>query len=216
MLVADRFIESAHDGPTLGDSGLERLLLEPFFSGPIAQAHCLVFKRDHDVKTGVACLLSARGPSTVSRLIIPIVFDALNRMTRGWSGSHVLVKGSKTFPPRITNDNTSIAIQMRRFSVAMATRYHRIPDIIFRRVTLTMCLSSLAGCLRAEAAATSSFTMRQGPRADTGHISARTSAVHKRDTKKLVRVARYGQSVKLRTDRWSFERPDHLKTLAQA
>lgn len=60
------------------------------FRCPIGNAHSFAVVSKQSIRSLIAGLFRRGGPSTVTRFIVPIVVNALDRMRIGWPYSHVL------------------------------------------------------------------------------------------------------------------------------
>lgn len=81
---------------------------------------------------GVIVLLLARGPLTVSRLIISVIADAVNGASTFWSRPHIFKEIGERVLPSITNSYTSTSIKLISFVFnSIAPRFHALPVLIF-------------------------------------------------------------------------------------
>jgi hypothetical protein len=84
-------------------------------------------------------LLRSRGPSAISRLVIPVNVDAVNRVLVGRPWPHVVTESLKAFFPSIANGNSSRAVILEAFDFIVAAPInHRLPDTINLSLRLAM------------------------------------------------------------------------------
>lgn len=88
---------------TVFDSLPKAVVVYSCNSCPACNSVSLPVDCKHTVAPGVVCLFNNSSPSTVFRLVVPVVVDAVNRMFWGWSVPHVFKEIFKGFLPSIAN-----------------------------------------------------------------------------------------------------------------
>lgn len=128
-------------------------------------------------------LLLARGPSAISRFVIAIIVDAINRVKRGWPFANISGKYLKTVIPSLADTDPSTTVSRIAFVIfALASIFHASPNQIETRtgfaVTLTR-ISKFFHVVLTETTAAFGWLMlpSQRPRANLSFVSTGTFAV---------------------------------------
>ena len=101
-------------GPTPAEAILNRLVVDPRFLGQIGHEIRLTVKHIYVVSSRIAALLSCRRPPYVSRLIVTIYLDAVERVFRGWSRPNVVKECLKGRLPLRTHADAPTAVVLPR------------------------------------------------------------------------------------------------------
>ena len=92
-----------------------------------------------DVGASISRLLKIGDPTTVSRLVVAVVVDTINRVFFGWTRPHVGIECLKAVEPSITNLDTSRSIDWKFvIGLVSASSLHSGPDIILICLTKAM------------------------------------------------------------------------------
>ncbi len=108
------------------------------FSHRLSNGDAIHIKSNVPITTGVSTLFCSVRPPTITRLVIPIVVNSIDRMTHRWSLAHIANKIGKTIfsTPSFTYLNASSAITFISIVVRVNTpRLYTKPymiDIFFR------------------------------------------------------------------------------------
>lgn len=87
-------------------------------------------------------LLTNRRPSTITRFVVAVVIDAIDRCS-AWSWSHIFQKLGEVGFPCIADRNSSAAPLLKTFTArAQATRTHRAPDDVLRQMCCVVAASA--------------------------------------------------------------------------
>lgn len=65
---------------------------------------------NHDSIALVSGLDRSGGPPTIARFVISVIVNTVNRMSRGWSRSHIVVKIHEVVQPALANFNASCSV----------------------------------------------------------------------------------------------------------
>ena len=85
-------------------------------------------------------LLSGCSPSAVVRGIRAVVVNAVKRVFRGWSLTHVSEEGTKRIEPAGADEDAARAIAQERVVAWLGTsRLHTTPNIVLRCLCFTVC-----------------------------------------------------------------------------
>ena len=115
-------------------------------------------------------------PSTVRRPIIAIIIDSIKGVLRCRSWIHISIKRLERISPFITDGYTSPAPSRIISGVfVVASRLHRVPYIVFRRVA--KMVRSPLGLLNPQASTRLNPIVFQCRSADSGFIPAITDAI---------------------------------------
>lgn len=127
-------------------------------------------------------LFCSRCPSAVTRLIVAVVVNAVNRIIKAGTFAHVIAKCLKRVQPSITDRDSafSVAVESGR-ERTKATIFHRVPRAISWRIGFAVGNTSFSGNINREASATSSpVANRLIPQVRTGpktFVAARAQTV---------------------------------------
>jgi len=105
---------------------------DPQFIGPVGQTHSFAIKGDIAIGAGISSLLLERCPSTISRLIITVVINAIKGMVFSWTPSYVFNECGKRMSPFLTDTNSPTAIIRKKsiFRINGALN-HLLPNVVF-------------------------------------------------------------------------------------
>jgi len=78
-------------------------------------------------------LFGSRGPAAVSRFIVAVVVNAINRMTRRWTRAHVSKEFRERIAPLFANNYSLHPIAGIYGLISMAARNHILPSFVFNR-----------------------------------------------------------------------------------
>lgn len=107
-------------------------------SCPLHGAHGFPVKRDLTIPAHLPHLLRLRGPSAISRLIVPVVVDTINRVLRCWLMAHVQKEISKCSPSRTySNAATPIVFVFGVVGIG-ATLNHVTPTTILKLIVFAL------------------------------------------------------------------------------
>ena len=99
-------------------------------SAPLLNALGLSFVCKGSIVAFVVGLLFSRSPSTIARLVIPVIVNTIKRMV-GWSYSHVSQEVDKEIPS-VANGNSSSTISSVKPRLRIgATLFHAHPCFVF-------------------------------------------------------------------------------------
>ena len=98
---------------------------------PICHEQCLTTKRERSISPRISLLLLPSGPSTVVRLVVPIVINAIQR-TAVWFSTHVFSKILERFPTFTDSDASSAIAEEHLVAAPSATITHRTPRFVAR------------------------------------------------------------------------------------
>ena len=103
----------------------------------------------------VLTLLAARCPAAVSRLVPPIVVDAIDGVVTCRLGAHVSKKGLEAVSPFIANQNSGPAVRSKCFVIWIKTApFHTCPSSVFDRPLMFQLSARCPSALVSVAAAT--------------------------------------------------------------
>jgi hypothetical protein len=116
------------------EPGFNRDLFYPKTPRPGSCGHAFSAISDQSRATRVDALLPWSRPSDVSRLVVAIIVDAVDRMALGWPWTYVREKRFKGIDPFLSNRDTSAAIvrEFRNSSVE-ASGLDPDPRLVFGR-----------------------------------------------------------------------------------
>lgn len=110
-----------------------------FFS-PFRDGHSPSIESNNFIGSGISGLLFFSSPPTVFWAVVSVIVNAVDRVARCWSFSHVFNKWIKRLTPSITNFNASPSIPFEAFIFWVVTAAkHRHPASIFRRSRSFVC-----------------------------------------------------------------------------
>ncbi len=129
--------------------------------GPLRNRLRLALERQNPVRALVVHLLKTSRPSAISRFIVPVIVDTVNRMLPAWALTHVSKKARKFFPLRaVVNAATAVVNPFMVFRVA-ASGFHIAPAVVgpgaVPAVCVTMIQASRNSHFSIEAAAGNGF-----------------------------------------------------------
>lgn len=102
------------------------------FSLPLHQTERAPLVGDGVIAASVLCLLGLFQPSTVARLIVTVVVDAVNFVRRRWSLPHIRKEVLKRILPAVANRNAACAVSFVCFFVLVqAPAFNSAPDFVF-------------------------------------------------------------------------------------
>lgn len=94
--------------PAAFQSLRQSLFIDSVFVAPFRRCFCDACNGDHAIAQLVSVLFSLRGPTTVTRLVVPVfVWVAINRMFRRGFRTHVCHEIGKGMTPTIAHTNTT-------------------------------------------------------------------------------------------------------------
>lgn len=94
-------------------------------------AHGQAFVIDQDVVAFIAALLDMSSPPAIIRTIWAVIVDAVQRVRRGWRGSHVCKEVGKVIPALTDRDSASTVPSIRRRMNVIAAMAHVHPNSKF-------------------------------------------------------------------------------------
>jgi hypothetical protein len=132
---AQRYGQRLLNAPAASEAQCERTERHVHAARPSSHCVSLTTELDDAGRGGIAGLFFWRGPSTVARLVIPVVVDAIDRVLTRRFRTHVSVEGREVIQPTVANPDSSAAvIGPLRGSRVQATALHRIPRSVFGRL----------------------------------------------------------------------------------
>lgn len=163
VMVMWRFGQCAFNAPSGVESqahGQARFFL------PVSHRARHATKRDLAIVAAIARLGCVCRPSAIVRRVGTIVINALDRMfteaSHLWSRSHIRVEVLKRLAPAVTNhDATATIVVIRRIVRVVASLNNRQPDVVLRRMPLSVGATHRGGVLAAQAAATALAAVTQ-------------------------------------------------------
>ena len=108
-------------------------------NAPILYTQGSAINRHPPIESGITCLFSFGGPSTILGFVISIIVDAINGVKWGWFWSHIFHKSIKTIHPSLANLDTSTTVN-RKFMMdrVVAPLLHGSPCLVFKRLSHVM------------------------------------------------------------------------------
>ena len=89
-----------------------------------------------EVLAAIVLLNLARCPTTVTRFVIPVIINAVNRVFRSWAPSHIFKEIEEGFIPPITESDTASAIVFEPRILRIGTPLaHSLPGVVLRLST---------------------------------------------------------------------------------
>jgi hypothetical protein len=80
----------------------------------------------------VSRLLGGSGPSAIRRFVVAVVVDAIQRVSLGWSASHIGKERFKGIAPTVTDRNAAPAVSFVVIMFRVVTAgLHALPDFVF-------------------------------------------------------------------------------------
>ena len=102
-------------------------------------------KFQKSVRSLIITLLNVHRPTTVTRFVISVVVDALDRMFFRRFATHIFEKIWKRIDPFLTHFNSTPAISSEEFGFGIgASFFHSRPCSIFRRCTARWSMAMLS------------------------------------------------------------------------
>lgn len=94
------------------------------------------------IAIAVVYLLARRRPSAITRLIVAVVINAIDRVTRAWLAAQIIKKCLERVTPPIAHRNTSSAVAMPVLMVSiLASLNHSGPCLVFASALTNLRLS---------------------------------------------------------------------------
>lgn len=173
-----RAIDHLADQPPPVPAGQKSSVSQADTVGKVRHAHLPSFMSDDNISPGVVALLSRCRPAHISRLVAPVIVNALNRVFRAWPRPHVGQEFPEAFSPFIAHADAAATVSVKERVRGIATPIlHRRPSPILRR---SAAMSVLEFCL-GRASLLQAPTALRGPPAKVraeydGLVPARASA----------------------------------------
>jgi hypothetical protein len=121
-------------GPPVFQSLADHIPFAAESSRPFRETHSLVADGYSASQPCVLLLLFMCRPSTISRLVIPVIVTSVKRVLIGSTWPHIVVKVLKRVQPPITDCNTAPAVTFICSVIRItASLYHSIPNPILGR-----------------------------------------------------------------------------------
>jgi hypothetical protein len=134
---------------------------ESCYFAPFRKAASLSVEEETDGDPFISRLLCQRSPSTIIRLVVFVIINAINGML-SWTGPHIFQEVFKGIPPAYAYANTAPAITFITFVFCIfATIDHSVPSSVSRRVSHSVRSSIDAGKFWLIAATRCSFAQSQ-------------------------------------------------------
>lgn len=152
----DRFF-----GPPLPKSAPSRSVLDSKMINPFLKAFYLTVKRYKYIQARISRLLFSCGPAAISRLVIAVVVDSVNRMLLAWWRAHVSKKVLKCVPAFAHRNPTSCPAFILIVSCCLTPFTHCSPSSPRFCVRATMGFVGFDFLLQPNASATTDFTRSQ-------------------------------------------------------
>lgn len=93
----------------------------------------------------VRALLAFRGPAHITRLVVAVIVDAVNRVLTTWGWTDISKEPLERMAPAITDGNAAFAVILKRGSMrSIASSVHAAPRRVFQRVA-THAVSTTKG-----------------------------------------------------------------------
>ena len=113
---------------------MKRSVVDAVFARPRGECLCSTVIVNQPVRSHIVHLLSLRRPSTISRFVMSIGVNAVNRMLRRGPRSHVGIEGTEVVTPSFAHRYPSAAVVMKNFRVrVVAPLDHARPYPVFAR-----------------------------------------------------------------------------------
>jgi hypothetical protein len=120
------------DGPFHRQTNLDRTSLETGSSGPSSNTIGDAVVSDLAWKGTVATLFCRKSPPNISRLVVPIVIDPVERVLARWSPTHIREKRTVGFNPHSAYGDPASSISMElRISRIQTAPKHMAPGTVF-------------------------------------------------------------------------------------
>jgi hypothetical protein len=157
----------------------------------ITQTHSNTIDFHHDIASSIPGLLDICRPSAITRLVVTVIIDSFNRMTRIWLQSHVSKKRFEVVPLFTHSYSSTTISRIFRSVRILATSNHGLPASPlcrwwFMERTVTMLFFSSWIFSGKTSAALSAFCNEAGS-ADDFLLSAVTSTQPHRRTTGVIR-----------------------------
>ncbi len=145
--------------------------------GPFWQWESLAVIGQHPIVSFVFALLNRCRPSAVAGCVSRIIVDAVNRVLRAWTLSHIVIERLKGLSPSLTDrDATTPVLVIALGFVVFASKDHCVPNAILWRFGQTV--SNVGSLLFSqEASAACNLQSNQIARTNGSRLSARAIAI---------------------------------------
>lgn len=116
----------------------------------------------HAVRGHIAPLSGCSSPADVTRFVISLCILPIKRMLAGRPWSYVFVERLKAISPSIANLDALRAVVLEgRVAGILAPFFHRVPDMILRRLRHSMCRKQMGSHLASVTTAASGISIFQ-------------------------------------------------------
>lgn len=140
--------------PSATQSITDHVFWEPKMHRPLGDRHGATVPFDDAIRPAIVRLLNACCPAHVTRFVIAVIVDALDRMSSCWFRPHIVREGDKRFSPLIADGDSARSVSGETVGCRqMAAIIHAAPNSIRRRVRASVCGVALAEHVREETAA---------------------------------------------------------------
>lgn len=107
-------------------------------------------------------LFTWSGPFTVGLAVGAVIVNAINGMFRARLAPHVIKKGLKRLAPFLANGNSPLAVvAIRNVVQGIASRFHSVPDHVFRALGHAVGPVCFRGNLFLDTATTTAFPLSE-------------------------------------------------------
>lgn len=169
--LAQGFSHGTVNGPAEQKATFQRAGLEVEIAFPLGDGLHATVEADDVIHPSVVGLIEATRPSAVSRLVVPVHVDALNRMAAR-ARPHINQERGEAVPPTVAHRNPTPAVVLEGSRIWVeASRFGGAPRPIFARVGVAVLRGLLSADLIVEAPATSRVPIAKVA-ANHGHLGS--------------------------------------------
>ena len=118
--------------------------------------------------SSIVVLLPLRCPTAIRGGVISVVINSVDRVSRGWSFTHVIIKRLKTISPLLANGYVPFPVsEIIAVIMVMASLYHANPYLIFFLFAWKDSLAMATGCSSATREISGSYVFLKATKAFT-------------------------------------------------
>lgn len=163
--------------PTASNSVIQRSGANLRQPRPFAHAVRLAVVGQSNIDRFIVLLLSHRRPAAITRIVMAVIVDPIDRMLRRRARPHVAVEPLEIIRPLMADRNASRAVARPRTGATIkASRFHRMPYGEFRRICQAMrAVSHVAMCAPVAATANGQFSQQQRRQNSRGRSALATA-----------------------------------------
>src|SRR5262249_22186308 len=99
------------NGPAAAKAMADCICAHPESFCPLLDRQGLSMKCQHSARASIVVLLFGGTPFNISRRVMTVIVDAINRMLATWSGSDVSIESYKRLAPALTDRDAPASIQ---------------------------------------------------------------------------------------------------------